>query len=97
MASCIQNRSVGGCSRRQTRLELNYLGAMCYVQWVKDLTSQLNPLSQGHYLNFVDFEDPMDTERSFPPANWVRVQAAKAAYDPHTLFRSLQYQSTLTS
>lgn len=61
---------------------------------MKDIESQLSPMSEGHYINFVNFENPEDTERSFPPANWARVKAAKAEFDPDNIFRELDFHHT---
>lgn len=62
-----------------------------HVAWVQELAAQLEHVSQGHYINFIDFERPEDTQKSFPPANWARVVAAKAAFDPYNLFRELDF------
>ena len=34
---------------------------------------------------------PEDTEMSFSPEAWAKVQAAKSAYDPHHLLRELDF------
>ena len=65
---------------------------------MKDIHSQLEEHSQGYYLNFVNFENAEvaeGTQWSFPPANWARVQAAKAAYDPFNMFRELIFYHTV--
>ena len=62
-----------------------------HVAWVKGIYNELAQYSIGHYINFVDFEVPEDTQLSFAPANWPRIQAAKATYDPHHLLRELDF------
>ena len=61
------------------------------MAWVQDIYNQLKEYSLGHYINFVNYEVPEDTERSFSPEAWAKVQAAKAAYDPHHLLRELDF------
>ena len=39
----------------------------------------------------LDLQAPEDTEMSFSPEAWVKVQAAKATYDPHHLLRELDF------
>lgn len=66
-------------------------GDAVHVAWVRDIIAQLEPLSLGYYINILDFEHPEDTRNSFPAENWVRVEAAKARYDPDNLFRELDF------
>ncbi len=40
------------------------------------------------------FDTADSTETCFPPANWARLQEVKAKYDPHNLFRPLDYFRT---
>ena len=61
------------------------------MAWVQDTYDQLKEYSIGHYINFVNFEVPEDTQKCFSPQAWPKVQAAKAAYDPHHLLRELDF------
>ena len=40
------------------------------------------------------FDAPDSTETCFPAPNWARLQDIKETYDPHQLFRPLDYYRT---
>lgn len=40
------------------------------------------------------FDNPDSIETCYPPENWARLQAVKRKYDPHHLYRGLDYYRT---
>lgn len=40
------------------------------------------------------FDSANSTQTCFPPANWAQLEEVKATYDPHNLFRPLDYFRT---
>jgi FAD/FMN-containing dehydrogenase len=49
-----------------------------------DVDAAVQPYRAGYYPNFV--EEPADASAFFDPATWMRLRAAKTAYDPDNVF-----------
>ena len=63
-----------------------------HIDWARSIQKQLQPLSEGTFINNVTFESADDARRSFPAKNWARIQAAKLKYDPQNLFQDLHHK-----
>lgn len=57
-----------------------------YTQWVRDYWAALHPHAVGAYVNFM-MDEGEDRIRGTYGANYERLQAVKARYDPANLFR----------
>lgn len=59
------------------------------IQWARDFIEALRPFSDGsRYMNFAGFQEEGDRMmREAFGANYTRLAALKAKYDPHNLFR----------
>ena len=66
-------------------------GDAAHVQWAKSISHQLEPYSEGFSISNSSFEEASDTERCFPADIWARVRSAKLQFDPHSLFRDLDF------
>lgn len=62
-----------------------------HIAWADRGGEILDLYGEGHYTNMNRFDTPESTETCFPPENWARLQSVKAHYDPHNLFRPLDY------
>ena len=65
-----------------------------HIAWAKRGGEILDLYGDGHYLNMNRFDTPDSAQTCFPPENWARLQTVKAQYDPHNLFRPLDYYRT---
>jgi FAD/FMN-containing dehydrogenase len=59
-----------------------------HIAWVREFFDALLPHSKGVYVNFTN-DDPADRIRggAYSPAQWERLVATKAKYDPTNFFR----------
>ncbi len=73
---------------------LHHAGDAEHIAWAAQGGEILDLYGEGHYLNMNRFDTADSTETCFPPANWARLQAVKAQYDPHNMFRPLDYFRT---
>ncbi|WP_330342335.1 FAD-binding oxidoreductase [Streptomyces sp. NBC_00557] len=59
------------------------------VRWLRETMRTVEPYGTGHYIAEADLTaDPCRARRSFTPADWQRLEALRAAYDPQGLFCS---------
>ncbi len=65
-----------------------------HVEWANQGGDILDQYSQAHYINNNRFDSADSSETCFPAPNWARLQQLKAMYDPHGLFRPLDYFRT---
>jgi len=73
---------------------LHCAGDAEHIAWAAQGGDILDLYGEGHYINMNRFDSADSTETCFPPANWARLQEVKAKYDPHNLFRPLDYFRT---
>lgn len=58
--------------------------------WMRDMTNALEGISTGHFLSEADLDaNPDRLPRCFAPANWERVLALRAKWDPEGLFHAI--------
>jgi hypothetical protein len=58
-----------------------------HIAWVRGMFAALEPYSRGVYVNFTS-DDANDRVRAaYSPAQWDRLTALKAKYDPSNFFR----------
>lgn len=69
-------------------------GDAAHIAWAAQGNDILDPFTEGHYLNMNKFDAPESVETCFPADNWARLVQVKAKYDPHSLFRPLDYYRT---
>ena len=65
-----------------------------HMAWADQGGEILDLYGDGHYLGMNRFDTPDSTETCFPPDNWTRLTEVKTTYDPHSLFRPLDYYKT---
>ncbi len=65
-----------------------------HIAWAAQGGEILDLYAEGHYLNMNRFDSADSTQTCFPPDNWARLQQVKTEYDPHNLFRPLDYYRT---
>ena len=65
-----------------------------HIAWAAQGGEILDQHAEGHYINMNRFDSPDSIETSYPSANWARLVDLKAQYDPHNLFRPLDYYRT---
>ncbi|MGW4135770.1 FAD-binding oxidoreductase [Streptomyces mirabilis] len=59
------------------------------VRWLRDAMHAVEPLGTGHYVAEADLTaDVSRARRSFASADWERLRALKARYDPENVFHS---------
>ncbi len=58
-----------------------------HLAWARDSWARTKPFSTGNYVNFQVFDDDEARTAAAYGANYERLRQAKAAYDPHNLFR----------
>lgn len=59
------------------------------VRWLRDAMHAVEPLGTGHYVAEADLTADVSRARlSFAPADWERLRALKARYDPENVFHS---------
>jgi FAD/FMN-containing dehydrogenase len=57
------------------------------IDWLRRSVRSVQPLTVGRYIAENDLRaDGLRAESSFAPANWERLEALKAKFDPHDLF-----------
>jgi FAD/FMN-containing dehydrogenase len=57
------------------------------IDWLRRSVRSVEPFTVGRYIAENDLRaDGVRAQSSFAPANWERLQALKAKYDPHDLF-----------
>jgi FAD/FMN-containing dehydrogenase len=56
------------------------------LEWLETMTAAMKPWDAGRYLNFSD--ETEDIAVAFPPETCERLRAAKAKYDPESLFHA---------
>lgn len=57
------------------------------LEWMRDTSAALDPVSVGHYIGEADLAVPNRTQRSFSESAWFRLQALQRRYDPTGQFR----------
>ena len=65
-----------------------------HIAWAEQGGDILDLYGDGHYLGMNRFDTSDSTETCFPADNWARLTEVKSAYDPHSLFRPLDYYRT---
>ncbi|WP_432093523.1 FAD-binding oxidoreductase [Streptomyces sp. bgisy100] len=59
------------------------------MRWLREAMHAVEPLGTGHYIAEADLTAAASrAERSFSPADWQRLRALRAAYDPDGAFHS---------
>jgi FAD/FMN-containing dehydrogenase len=58
--------------------------------WIRQTARALLPVTAGQYLGEADLDEPARLRGSFAPANWNRLKALQAKYDPTGMFRTQQ-------
>ena len=66
-------------------------GDAIHIGWARDAYLRLSKYRAGRYANTVMYDFPNDTQLSYEPTAWERLQSVKQTYDPRGLFRSLDY------
>lgn len=66
-------------------------GDATHIAWARRVYQQLQPFMAGRYINTIMFDNANDMQLCFESDAWQRLQRVKAWYDPHKLFRSLDY------
>ena len=59
-----------------------------FKDWVRDAGERCRRFSTGNYINFQSADETEDRIRESYGANFVRLAALKARYDPENRFRS---------
>jgi FAD/FMN-containing dehydrogenase len=58
--------------------------------WIRRTARALLPVTSGQYLGEADLDEPARLRGSFSPANWTKLKALQAKYDPTGMFRTQQ-------
>jgi FAD/FMN-containing dehydrogenase len=58
-----------------------------HIQWVRGLFAALEPHSRGVYVNFTSDDAAERVQQAYTQAQWTRLTALKAKYDPTNFFR----------
>ena len=65
-----------------------------HIAWAAQGGEILDLYGDAHYINMNRFDSQGSIESCYPPENWARLQELKAQYDPHQLYRQLDYYRT---
>jgi len=61
------------------------------MKWVNDFWEEMKPsIGEGVYVNYLGADEPAERVKGAYGANYVRLQAVKAKYDPENFFRMNQ-------
>ena len=61
------------------------------MKWVNELWGEMKPwIGDGAYVNYLGADEPAERVKGAYGANYARLQAVKAKYDPENFFRMNQ-------